>query len=120
MSRGIRVCGIAIICAFMGATVLSPRFAVAATATALNRDGSAALTKLYAGTPKAKELAAIAKGILVFPSVVKAGFMVGGLFGEGVLVKGGKPVAYYNTVAASYGFQAGVQNYGYAMFLMTD
>ena len=120
MSRGIGVFGIAIVCALVGATVLSPRLAVGATAAALTRDGSAALTKLYAGTPKAKELAAIAKGILVFPSVVKAGFMVGGLFGEGVLLKGGKAVAYYNTVAGSYGFQAGVQTYGYAMFLMTD
>jgi lipid-binding SYLF domain-containing protein len=120
MSKSIGVFGIAIICAFVAATVLSPRLAVAATATELNRDGSAALAKLYAATPKAKELAALAKGVLVFPSVVKAGFMVGGLFGEGVLVKGGKPVAYYNTVAASYGFQAGVQKYGYAMMLMTD
>ena len=116
MSRGISVIGVAIICAL----VLTPRFAIAATAAELNRDGRAALTKLYAATPKAKELAAIAKGVLVFPSVVKAGFMVGGLFGEGVLVKEGKPVAYYNTVAASYGFQAGVQRYGYVMFLMND
>jgi lipid-binding SYLF domain-containing protein len=120
MSKGIGVFGIAIICALVGATVLSPRLAVAASAAELNRGASAALTKLYANTPKAKELAAIAKGILVFPRIVKAGFMVGGLFGEGVLLKGGKAVAYYNTVAASYGFQAGVQNYGYAMFLMND
>jgi len=120
MARGISIFGIAIVCALIGATGLTPRFAVAATAAELNREGSAALTKLYATTPKAKELAALAKGVLVFPSVVKAGFMVGGLFGEGVLVKGGKAVAYYNTVAASYGFQAGVQKYGYAMFLMTD
>jgi lipid-binding SYLF domain-containing protein len=62
--------------------------------------------------------AAKAKGILVFPSVVKAGFLVGGLFGEGVLFKDGKAVGYYSTVAASYGLQAGVQVYGYAMFFM--
>jgi lipid-binding SYLF domain-containing protein len=97
-----------------------PAAVQAATAAELRRDASAALTKLYANTPKAKELAAIAKGILVFPSIVKAGFMVGGLFGEGVLLKGGKAVAYYNTVAASYGFQAGAQKYGYVMFLMND
>jgi len=52
-------------------------------------------------TPAAKELADKAKGVLVFPSVVKTGFMVGGLFGDGVLFKDGKAVAYYNTVAAS-------------------
>jgi lipid-binding SYLF domain-containing protein len=100
--------------------LLHPAAAQAATAAELRRDGSAALKKLYAGVPKAKELADKAKGVLVFPSVVKAGFMVGGLFGEGVLFKDGKAVAYYNTVAGSYGFQAGVQKYGYAMILMND
>jgi lipid-binding SYLF domain-containing protein len=100
--------------------LLHPAAAQAATAAELRRDGTAALKKLYAGVPKAKELADKAKGVLVFPSVVKAGFMVGGLFGEGVLFKDGKAVAYYNTVAGSYGFQAGVQKYGYAMILMND
>ena len=100
--------------------LLHPAAVQAATAAEIRRDANAALTNLYAGTPKAKELAANAKGILVFPSVVKAGFLVGGLFGEGVLLKGGKAVAYYNTVAGSYGLQAGVQKYGYAMFLMND
>jgi lipid-binding SYLF domain-containing protein len=100
--------------------LLPPAAVQAATAAEIRRDGTAALKKLAATTPKAKELADRAKGVLVFPSVVKAGFMVGGLFGEGVLFKEGKAVAYYNTVAASYGFQAGVQTYGYAMLLMND
>ncbi len=120
MPRAIGVIGLAIICALVGATVLSPRLAVAATGAALTQDGNAALTQLYATTPKARELAIKATGVLVFPSVVKAGFMVGGLFGEGVLFKGSEAVAYYNTVAGSYGFQAGVQKYGYAMFFMND
>jgi lipid-binding SYLF domain-containing protein len=101
-------------------SVLPPPRVYAASATELRRDANAALKKLYAGTPKAKELADKAKAVLVFPSVVKAGFMVGGLFGEGVLFKDGKAVAYYNTVAASYGLQAGVQKYGYVMILMND
>ena len=120
MSKGIGVFWIAIFCVLVGASVLSPRPAVAASAAELNRNGNAVLAKLYKSTPKAKELADKAKGVLVFPSVVKGGFMVGGLFGEGVLLKGGKAVGYYNTVAASYGFQAGIQKYGYAMFLMND
>ena len=120
MSRGIGVFGIAIVCALVGAAVLSPRLTDAATAAELNRNGTAVLTKLYKSIPKAKELAATAKGVLVFPSIVKAGFMIGGLFGEGVLFKGGQPVAYYNTLAASYGYQVGAQKYGYAMFLMND
>lgn len=96
----------------------APHYGLAATAAEIRRDANAALAKLYAGTPKAKELAAKSAGILVFPSVVKGGFLFGGLFGEGALLKGGKAVAYYNTVAASYGLQAGVQMYGYALFFM--
>ena len=106
--------------ALLAQPLLHPAAVQAATAAELNRNGSAVLAKLYKSIPKAKELADNAKGVLVFPSIVKAGFMVGGLFGEGVLLKEGKPVAYYNTVAASYGYQVGVQKYGYAMFLMND
>ncbi len=106
--------------AVLAQPLLHPAAVQAASAAEIRRDASAALKTLYASTPKAKELAANAKGILVFPSIVKAGFLVGGLFGEGVLLKGGKAVAYYNTVAASYGLQAGAQKYGYAMFFMND
>jgi lipid-binding SYLF domain-containing protein len=68
-------------------------------------------------------LAALAgpnSAILVFPEIVKAGFMLGGQIGEGVLFKQGKPVGYYNSVAASYGLQAGVQKFGYALLFMND
>jgi len=65
-------------------------------------------------------LAAKAKGILVFPSIMKAGFVVGGQYGEGALRRGGKTVGYYNTAAASYGLQAGAQVFGYALFFMTE
>jgi lipid-binding SYLF domain-containing protein len=109
-----------LLAAVLALPLLCPAPVQAASAAAIRRDANAALTKLFANTPKAKELLATAKGILVFPSVVKAGFLVGGLFGEGVLFKGGKAVAYYNTVAASYGLQAGMQKYGYAMFFMKD
>jgi lipid-binding SYLF domain-containing protein len=46
--------------------------------------------------------------------------MVGAQHGDGALLVNGKTVGYYNTVAASYGFQAGIQKFGYAMFFMTD
>ena len=78
------------------------------------------LKKLYAGSKAARLLGEKAKGVLVFPEIVKAGFMVGGQIGDGVMFKGGKPAGYYNTVAASYGLQAGVQTYGYALFFMND
>lgn len=116
----VRLLALFFFAAVLAQSLWLPAAVEAATAAEIRRDATAALKKLYAGTPKAKELANKAKGVLVFPSVIKAGFMVGGLFGEGVLFKEGKAVAYYNTVAASYGLQAGAQKYGYAMLLMND
>jgi len=79
-----------------------------------------ALPKLFSAVPKAQELAARAKGILVFPNIVKAGFLVGGQYGEGALREHGRTVGYYSTVAASFGLQAGAQAFGYALFFMSD
>ncbi|HEY7867710.1 MAG TPA: lipid-binding SYLF domain-containing protein [Methylomirabilota bacterium] len=94
--------------------------ALAASAAEINREATAELNKLYKTEPKAKELGAKAKAILVFPRIYKAGFMFGAQYGEGALRRGGKTVAYYNSVAASYGLQAGVQAFGYALFFMND
>jgi lipid-binding SYLF domain-containing protein len=100
--------------------MLDVRAGLAANAAELTRSGQAALRQLYARQASAKLLGQKAKSILVFPSIVKAGFMFGGQIGEGVLLRGGRAVGYYNTVAGSYGFQAGVQKYGYALFFMND
>ena len=86
----------------------------------LDSASRSALNTLYAKQAGAKALGKKAVAILVFPSVTKAGFVVGGQYGEGALMKGGKTVAYYNTAGASYGLQAGAQKYGYAMFFMTQ
>lgn len=102
------------------ACVMSASPANAASAAEIERDVNMALKNLYSKYPAAKVLAKDAKGILVFPNIVKGGFIVGGLFGEGALRKGSGTVAYYNTVAASYGYQAGLQKYGYALIFMTD
>jgi lipid-binding SYLF domain-containing protein len=85
-----------------------------------NRSAANALQQLYAQSASAATLGQKAKAILVFPSIVKGGFVVGGQYGEGVLFKKGKVAGYYSTVQASYGLQAGLQKYGYAMFLMDD
>jgi len=98
----------------------TPQTGRAASAQKLNREGAAALVHLRAKNLVAEKLATTASGILVFPSIVKAGFMFGGQIGEGVLFKGDTPAGYYNTVAASYGLQAGVQTFGYALFFMDD
>lgn len=92
----------------------------ASSAAEIDQEVSLALEKLYATAPAAVELSKVAKGILIFPDVIKAGLVIGGQYGDGALLLDGKTVDYYNTVAASYGLQAGAQSFGYAMFLMTD
>lgn len=92
----------------------------AASGAQLQRDANKALKSLYASNSAARLLGKKAHAILVFPSIVKAGFMFGGQIGEGVLFKGGKASGYYNSVAGSYGLQAGVQVFGYALFFMNE
>ena len=106
--------------ALVAGVLIAPNQSAAATAAEINRDVKSALQTLYAKSSSAKTLGEKAKGILVFPGIVKGGFMVGGQFGEGALVRGGKTAAYYNTISASYGLQIGVQKYGYALFFMSE
>jgi lipid-binding SYLF domain-containing protein len=104
----------------VGFNVLVPNAALAASASAIDRDARAALAKLYQSTPGAKALADKAVAVLVFPSIVKGGFIIAGQFGDGALRKKGRTVAYYRSLAASYGFQAGAQAFGYVLFFMDD
>jgi len=94
--------------------------ALAASAQEIDGKATQSLKSLYKNIPDAKTLAKNAKAILIFPSIVKGGFIVAGQYGDGALRKRGKTVAYYRSVAASYGFQAGVQSFGYALFFMDD
>jgi lipid-binding SYLF domain-containing protein len=100
--------------------VMSAPHALAVSRQELDRDGTQALQSLYAKNTAARLLGQKARAVLVFPSILKAGFMFGGQIGEGVLLKGGRPAGYYNSVAASYGLQAGAQVFGYALFFMND
>jgi lipid-binding SYLF domain-containing protein len=99
---------------------LTPAVSLAASASEINRSATQALNTLYKNNPNAKALGDKAVGVLIFPSIVKGGFIVAGQFGDGVLRKGGKPVAYYRSLAASYGFQAGAQAFGYVLFFMDN
>ena len=83
-------------------------------------DSRRALQQLVAQNPAAAKCKAKAVAILVFPDVVKAGFIFGAQGGQGILFIHGQPSGRYRTVAASYGLQAGVQKYGYALFLMNQ
>ena len=115
-----RVVGIAFALAATIALLTSTGVVQPAWADELDDDAAAALRSLYEGSPAARVLGEKAVGILVFPNIVKAGFLFGAQFGEGTLYRGGRKVANYRSVAASYGFQAGVQAFGYAMFFMRD
>jgi lipid-binding SYLF domain-containing protein len=67
-----------------------------------------------------KEFLKSAKGVLVFPGVLKAGIGIGGEYGEGALRIGGKTVDYYSTAAASIGFQLGAQSKRVILVFMQD
>ena len=85
----------------------------------LASDSRKALNQLYRTNPTARHLGASAKGILVFPEITKGGFMVGGMGGNGALIRNDGTIRdFYQTAGLSYGLQAGVQQYGYALFLM--
>jgi len=105
---------------FAAGLSLAGNAALAASKAEIDKEVALALEKLYGSTPAAVELAKVAKGILVFPDVIKAGLVIGGQYGEGALLVDGNTAGYFNTVAASYGLQAGAQSFGYAMFLMND
>ena len=98
----------------------SPVYASPSGVAQLNRDSNQALQRLYESHPSVEALSRNAKAILVFPNVVKAGFVFGGAYGEGELKQGPRIDGYYNSVTGSWGFQAGVQSYGYVVFLMTN
>jgi lipid-binding SYLF domain-containing protein len=114
-----------LVVAVAAAGMAVPRRAAADSAAEIDRNATAALRRLYEIQPAAKKLGSAATAVLVFPRMVKAGFLFGGQMGEGAmrrgnLLKGGRTVGYYNSVAASYGLQAGIQEFGYALFFMND
>ena len=104
----------------LGGAAFSVGAASAASARQINQDASQALRQLYALHPKAREFGIKALAILVFPKIYKAGFMVGGESGDGVLWVKGHTSGYYNLSAASFGLQAGAQRFSYALFFMTE
>jgi len=101
--------GVFLLVAAMTAGILFPANSPAATAREIDVSVDVALERFVKEVQGAKELLAIAKGVLVFPSVYKAGLIVGGEYGEGALRIGGRTVDYYSTAAASFGLQLGAQ-----------
>jgi lipid-binding SYLF domain-containing protein len=103
----------------MLAQVATTAPAAAGSAAEINAGVNATLDRLYRHIPGTHALAGRAAGILVFPTVIKAGMGIGGEYGEGAMRIGGRSVAYYNTVSASVGFQLGAQAKSVVIMFMT-
>ena len=109
----------------MAATVLgcaSPGSPQEATAKRMEIDAKvdSTLSRLYTQAKGSKELADKSRGILIFPDIKAAAFVVGGEYGEGALRVGGKTAEYYKTTAGSFGFAAGAQSKSLVMMFMTQ
>jgi lipid-binding SYLF domain-containing protein len=87
-----------------------PSVIFAASAVEINIGVDATLKRFSNEVPGGSDFLKKAEGVLVFPKVIKAGFGIGGEYGEGALRMGGKTVGYYSTAAASIGFQLGAQS----------
>jgi lipid-binding SYLF domain-containing protein len=95
-----------------------PLPAAAASPAEIDARVRAALTDLYRTSPAAKELATKARGLLVFPRIIQGGAGVGGAYGEGALLVGGRAADYYKIGSASIGFQLGLQEKSVAILFM--
>ncbi|NIE86685.1 MULTISPECIES: YSC84-related protein [unclassified Burkholderia] len=87
---------------------------------AINSSVDATLSRLYTTVPGSRELVAKSRGVLVFPSVLQAGFILGAQTGNGALRVGGSTVGYYNTSSLSVGLQAGAQSKAVIFLFMTQ
>ena len=102
------------------AMVAAPQVSEAGSATEINAAANATLQSFVDQNSSARELGHKAAGVLVFPSIVKAGLGFGGEYGEGVLIVKGNGAGYYNIVSASFGFQLGVQSRSLIIMFMTE
>jgi lipid-binding SYLF domain-containing protein len=115
MSALIRTLCLVAIFAFLGEP---PR--AEAGAAAIDADANETLHSFVRQVPGARELANKAAGILVFPSVIKAGFGFGGEYGEGILLNRDRVDGYYNLISGSFGFQIGVQQRSIIIMFLTE
>ncbi|MFH5923253.1 lipid-binding SYLF domain-containing protein [Roseomonas xinghualingensis] len=99
--------------------LLRPRAAQAASRGEINAEVHAALLRLQS-LPNARPLFAQARATLIFPRIIQGGFIVGGQYGEGALLRGDAIQGYYSIAGLSLGLLAGAQASGLAMFFMTD
>ena len=98
----------------------TPDVSKLSSAEEINDAANATLHRFVEANPSAEELGRKAAGVLVFPSAVKAGMLLGGQYGEGVLIVHGNAAGYYNIFSASFGFQLGVQSLSIIIVFVTE
>ncbi|KAA1010995.1 hypothetical protein FVF58_16465 [Paraburkholderia panacisoli] len=108
-----------------GCTTTSPSSSASPAANAGKRDTinagvDSTLARLYENVNGSRELVGKARGVLVFPSVISAGFWIGAQYGEGALRVNGQTTGYYSTVAGSFGLQIGAQSKALVFLFMTQ
>lgn len=111
--------------AVIAGTIAAAVSAAATTAAAdsareIEAEVGEAMRLLYETVPGSRELAEEARGVLIMPSVIKGGLVIGGSYGEGALKINGQTDNYYSVAGASIGYQIGVQTTSQALFFMTD
>src|SRR3546814_661449 len=111
---------LAVLAVVAAALTAAPQPAHAEKAAAIEKSSRDALALLKQNSPAAAKLAPEAAAILVFPKIVKGGLIIGGQYGEGALCKNDAVSQYYSTAAASFGLQAGLQTFGYAIYFMNE
>ena len=108
-----------------GCTTTPPKSASGTSGNAdkrrsINADVDSTLAHLYSTANGSRELVAKARGVLVFPSIIQAGFWIGGQYGEGALRVGGQTAGYYSTAGGSFGLQIGAQSKAIIFLFMTQ
>ena len=116
---GYRAAVLALVIALFGGLWASPR-CVAASGPEIDAEARATLARFFRDVYSSRELANQATAILIFPTIVKAGFGIGGEYGEGVLHIRGRTAGFYNIVSASIGFQVGAQARSVIIMFMTE
>lgn len=108
--------------AFTGCTTTGPTDQATATQqrSTINESADTTLARLYKSAPDSRALVERAKGVLIFPSVIRAGFILGGEHGDGVLRVAGHNEGYYSTTAGSIGWQIGAQSRAIILLFMTQ
>ncbi len=110
---------LSVVAAAMAMMIVLPLAPARAYSPEIEANVNATLKRFYGYTPQGRDLVKKAAAVLVFPNVVKAGFGIGGEYGEGALRANGKTMGYYATAAASIGFQIGLQGRSVVILFMT-